>query len=95
MSPTNAVTIIPPSGRDAYSGVAAYAARGRDDLRTSAVDAVRYVDARPDATQAGQRSDNRWIDAEPVWPETTISSDRKSTRLNSSHTDISRMPSSA
>ena len=30
-----------------------------------------------------------------VWTAPTILKDRKSTRLNSSHTDISRMPSSA
>ena len=30
-----------------------------------------------------------------LWFPTTLARDRKSTRLNSSHTDISRMPSSA
>src|ERR1044072_7194948 len=34
-------------------------------------------------------------DATSAWKETTKRGDRKSTRLNSSHTDISRMPSSA
>ena len=29
------------------------------------------------------------------WPRERLAADRKSTRLNSSHTDISRMPSSA
>ena len=32
---------------------------------------------------------------ERYWPEDLAARDRKSTRLNSSHTDISRMPSSA
>ena len=36
-----------------------------------------------------------WARSRVVEQLTTVSGDRKSTRLNSSHTDISRMPSSA
>src|ERR1044072_3838512 len=40
---------------------------------------------------------NEWIaqNQRRVVPDKTVQQDRKSTRLNSSHTDISRMPSSA
>ena len=37
----------------------------------------------------------KWHDGEPFTAEDVKFTDRKSTRLNSSHTDISRMPSSA
>ena len=36
-----------------------------------------------------------WLLRPTRWPDARLSGDRKSTRLNSSHTDISRMPSSA
>ena len=64
---------------------------------------------RPSIESLGFLSVNFWAYAWPVWPLAVISlahwgrikeagawrADRKSTRLNSSHTDISRMPSSA
>ena len=36
-----------------------------------------------------------WVNDVCVWIDSKRQRDRKSTRLNSSHTDISRMPSSA
>ena len=44
------------------------------------------------ASQVQQRLENRWSAEMATQDEVP---DRKSTRLNSSHTDISRMPSSA
>ena len=35
------------------------------------------------------------LDAWAIWPQTNVRGDRKSTRLNSSHIPLSRMPSSA
>ena len=70
----------------------------------AAIDAVNAGDPTHVATAAGLRPKElhhaelmtEWVRRlRPDADEALLLADRKSTRLNSSHTDISRMPSSA
>jgi hypothetical protein len=62
----NAPIVVPSGGRDTYAITpnAAGIAHGRDDLRATAIDSVRFVDAQSDAqfdaTQASATASERW-----------------------------------
>lgn len=58
LATANALIVIPVPGRDAHTGVA-HLARARDDLRASAVDAVRLTDARSETAREAARPDDR------------------------------------
>ena len=58
-----------------------------EELRLAIVDGQRLIDLDIESTAYQQKKGNVY--------KGKITRDRKSTRLNSSHTDISRMPSSA
>ena len=78
-----------------------------DDGVTGALDRLKDLEGAADFLAAfdsfiaehGHRGPNDWELSSRTWDNTPelalIAIDRKSTRLNSSHTDISRMPSSA
>ena len=58
-------------------------------------DGIRYLMSQPHLQHYPERMTDRlvhWAEHEPLH---TFIADRKSTRLNSSHSDRSRMPSSA
>ena len=69
----------------------------RTILAAGAAAAAAAAVPRAFAQQAAARTNGKFYERGPVkiYYEEAGSGDRKSTRLNSSHTDISRMPSSA
>lgn len=58
----NAPIIVPATGRDLYAATqtVAVAGRARDDLRTSAIDSVRFVDAQSDTAQSSAQAGDHW-----------------------------------
>jgi hypothetical protein len=75
----NALNLVPVTGRDSY----AIAQNGsgtsgaQDEIRTTAVDAVRYADAQSRIVQASNQTDADWTDTETVdaesWSEVVSS----------------------